>query len=129
PLVPPVTIATLSSSRFMHPPPACERPGCNYFVPEQGGREVSSRRREQRMDFRRRRAAAAVWPGDDFQQVTVQVVEVHSTSAVPVVDAAALAPVGVRPVCEAAFANPAEDPVELVLVHEEGVMLGRDLVA
>src|SRR5581483_12369645 len=83
---------------------------------------------EQRMELRRRRPAAPVRTGDDLQQVAVRIVEIDAATTVPIVDAAGLPPEGIRTVGELACANPGEDRVEFLLVHEERVVLRRDLV-
>src|SRR6516162_7404606 len=73
-------------------------------------------------------AAAAVGPGDDLQQVAVGIVEVQAAAAVTVAD---LPPPGlarIRPVRQILLADAAERGVELLLAHEERVMLGRYLL-
>ena len=87
----------------------------------------SNQCREQGMGSGRRCATAAVRTGNDFQQVAVRVVEVESAPTVPGIDLVALVAPGVSPVCQAPFTNPLEDLVEFELVHQESVMLGRDL--
>ena len=69
-------------------------------------------------------AAAAVGPGDDVQQVTVRVLEVQPAAAVPVVDNPRPGPPGIRPVRQVLAANPGKGSIELLLTHEEGVVLG-----
>src|SRR3990170_5726233 len=69
----------------------------------------------------------AVRPGDDLEDVAAGVVEVHATPAVVGVDHARLAVAGVRPERQTALLDTAEDPVELVLIDEEGVVLGGPL--
>src|SRR5262245_22663423 len=75
----------------------------------------------------RRCATAAVRTGDNLQKMAVRVVEVESAPAVPGVDLVALAAAWVGPVCQAPFTNPLEDLVEFVLVHQERIVLRRDL--
>src|SRR5260370_33258288 len=58
-------------------------------------------------------AAAAVWPGEDLEQVTVGILEVQAAAAVTVIDDAALASAGIRPVGQALVAGAAEGRVQL----------------
>src|SRR5690349_2509587 len=74
-------------------------------------------------------ATAAVGAGDDLEQVAVGVLEVQAAAPVPVVDLAAPAPAGIRPVGQVPFADPAERGVKLLLADQEGVMLRGDLPA
>src|SRR5207245_7405353 len=76
-----------------------------------------------------RLAAAAVRAGDDLQPVTVGVVEVQAAAAVVVVDRPGPALAGIRPIRQPPVPDAAEDGVELVLTHEERVVLGDDLSA
>src|SRR5215211_3272232 len=72
-------------------------------------------------------AAAAVRTGDDLEEVPVGVVEVHPAPAVVAVDPPGLRLPGVGPVVDAALEHPAEDGVELLLAHEERVVLCHDV--
>src|SRR5713101_7038983 len=74
-------------------------------------------------------AAAAIRAGDDLQPVTVGVVEVQAAAAVVVVDRPGPAFAGIRPVRQPPVPDAAEGGVELVLAHEERVVLGDDLSA
>jgi len=65
----------------------------------------------------RRLAAAAVGPGEDLQQVTVRVFEVHAAAAIPVVDHARLGPARIGPVPQALGADPAKGRVEVFLTN------------
>jgi hypothetical protein len=53
-------------------------------------------------------AAAAIGPGEDFQQVTVWVFEVHAPAAIALVDHARLGPTRIGPVPQALAADPAK---------------------
>ena len=70
-------------------------------------------------------AAAAVGPGNDLQQVTVRVFEVQSAAAVPVVDHPKPGLAGICPVREALATDMVKGRIEVLLTHEERVMLGR----
>src|SRR5207244_4830143 len=72
---------------------------------------------------------ASIGPGDDLHQVAARVLEVDAAAAEVAVDLARLLLSGVSPVLEAALADAAEDLVELLLAHEEGVVLHLDLHA
>src|SRR6266699_755726 len=74
-------------------------------------------------------AAAAVGAGEELEQVAVGVLEVHAAATVPAVDRAALGPPRIGPVRQVLFADPAEGGVELLLPHQERVVLGGYLVA
>ena len=75
-------------------------------------------------------SAAAVRAGsDDFEEVTVGILEVHAASAVVVIDLARL----LARAASAQWAslrspNPAEDLVELGFADQKGVVLRRDFV-
>src|SRR5690554_5105550 len=79
--------------------------------------------------IRRSAAAAPVGSGDDLEVVPVGIEEVHAPAAVVVVDLACTLASGIGPVLHLAIGNPAEDPVEVVLAHEEGVVDGLDALA
>src|SRR2546427_7308822 len=81
----------------------------------------------QRVWVRRRRAAAAVGTGDDFEQVSVRILEVDPTPIIPAVDLLALAAVRIGPVGKSPLPNPREDRVEFEFAYQEGVMLRCDL--
>src|SRR5207248_5782183 len=73
-------------------------------------------------------SAAAIWAGDDFKEMTVEILEVDAASAVVVIDLARLLARRIGPVGELAFADPAENLVEFSFADQEGVMLRRDFV-
>jgi len=56
-------------------------------------------------------------------RVAARVLEVDAAAAVVAVDPALLLPAGIGPVVETALLDAAEDLVELLLAHEEGVVL------
>jgi hypothetical protein len=60
--------------------------------------------------------------------VSIRIGEVHPSAAVVAVDLADPAAAGVCPVGQLPLLDPTEDLVELLLGHEEGVVLGDDLV-
>jgi hypothetical protein len=69
---------------------------------------------------------APVGSGDDFQVVAIGVGKVDTAPAITVVDLAGTVAHGVGPVLEAAFADAAEDGVEIGLTDQEGVVLRPD---
>ena len=71
-------------------------------------------------------SAAAVRAGDDFEEVTVGVLEVDTASAVVVIDLARLLPPGIGPAGKISIPNPAENLVEFGFADQKGVMLRRD---
>src|SRR5581483_11675614 len=73
--------------------------------------------------------AAAIGAGDELEHVAVGVLEVDAAAAVVVVDHAGLTPAWVGPERQVLRADPAEGGVELFLLHQEGVVLGRYLAA
>ena len=82
---------------------------------------------EQRVRRTRRRAAASVGPGDEFEEVSARVVEVDSAAVVPGVDSAGFAPLRIRPVGKAARAYARENRIELGFGDEECVVLSSDV--
>src|SRR6266540_458176 len=74
-------------------------------------------------------SAAAVRAGDDFEEVTVEILEVDAASAVVVIDLTSLLARRIGPVGKLAFANAAENLVEFSFADQKGVMLRRDFVA
>src|SRR5215831_974054 len=85
-------------------------------------------RRDQGMGSRRCRAAAAVWTGDDLQQVAVRIIEIDPTPTIPGIDLVTLVAVGVRPIGKVPLTNPREDLIEFNLDYKKGIVLRRDLV-
>ena len=73
-------------------------------------------------------AEASVRRGDDLEEVAARILEVHAAAAVVMVDLALLLLRRVGPVVEAALFDAAEDLVELLLAHEERVVLRFGLV-
>src|SRR2546429_8082681 len=71
----------------------------------------------------------AVWLGDDLEQVAAQILEVDATATEIVVDLSLLLLFGIGPVLELARLDAAEDLVELLLAHEERVVLHLDFHA
>src|SRR5207245_4429477 len=67
--------------------------------------------------------SAAVRPGDDLEEVAARILEVHAAAAVVAVDLALPLLLRVGPVVETALLDAPEDLVELLLAHEEGVVL------
>src|SRR5688572_12209561 len=61
--------------------------------------------------------------------MAARILEVHATAAEVMVDRALLALPGIGPVLEAALLDPAEDLIELLLAHQESVMLHLDFHA
>src|ERR1700722_5435337 len=62
--------------------------------------------------------AAAVWPGDDLQQVTVRVLEGHAAAAVAVVDHTGLGLAWIRPVRQLLGADAVKGCIEFLLADE-----------
>src|SRR5262249_50709718 len=71
--------------------------------------------------------AAAIWAGNDFQQMAARVLEIDAASAVVMVDLPRLGPRRIGPMGEALFFHAGEDLVELRLAHQESVVLRPDL--
>ena len=74
-------------------------------------------------------AAAAVWPGNDLEQVAIRIFEVQAAAAVTVVDRPALGLARICPVRQVLIADATERGVELFLANEKRIMLGRDILA
>src|SRR5205814_1269202 len=74
------------------------------------------------------RAATAIGSRDDLEVVAVWIVPVEPASAVVAVDAARLLMRRVSPVRQPTCLDALEDMVELVLAHEEGVVLDRQML-
>ena len=60
--------------------------------------------------------------------MTVEILEIHAASAVVMIDLARLLARRIGPVGKLAFANPAENLVELGFADQKGVVLRRDFV-
>src|SRR5437763_2823980 len=71
--------------------------------------------------------AGPVRAGDDLEEVSVRVPEVHASTAVVAVDLPPPPERRIGPVLEPPLGDPTEDLVELVLADEERVVLRRDL--
>src|SRR5262249_9134623 len=71
--------------------------------------------------------AAAVRKGDDFEQMAIGVLEVHSAAAIVVVDSAGPLLPGVGPVLESSLAQTGEDSVEIVFRYQKGIVLRGNL--
>jgi hypothetical protein len=73
------------------------------------------------------RSAAAVRPGDDFEKMSVGIVEIDAATVVPSVDLARLPMEGIGPIANAAFAQTIDDAVELAFRDEKREMARGDL--
>src|SRR3954465_8932710 len=73
-------------------------------------------------------ASRPVWAGDDRERGARRVVEVDPAAAVDVVDLARPATARIGPVLHAAVADLPVDRVELVLGHQERIVLRPDLL-
>src|SRR5207245_7100480 len=71
-------------------------------------------------------ATAPIRPRDDLKVVPVEVVPIHASAAIVVVDSIRLLVCRVGPVRKPALADAPEDPVELFFAHKEGVVLYED---
>src|SRR5262245_61470208 len=68
-------------------------------------------------------AAAAIWAGDDFEEVAVWILEIDSAPTVVVIDCTFLFLRGVSPIGQLPIAHPAEDRIELGLADQESIVL------
>src|SRR5687767_7637587 len=75
----------------------------------------------------RRSAATAVRTGDDLQPMPVRTLPIEAATPVPVVDLVRLTLEGVGPPRAAVTSQATENEVELLLTHEERVVLAVDL--
>src|SRR3546814_10464932 len=71
--------------------------------------------------------AAAVRPGDDFEQMALGIVEVEAAAAEIAVDLLRLLLAGIGPVVQAARSDAGTDRIELLVADQKGVVLQRDL--
>src|SRR5437867_3019598 len=72
-------------------------------------------------------AATAIGAGEDLQPVAIRIIPIDAAAAVAVVDLTRPALAGIGPVGQPALADAAEDLIELVLAHEEGVVHHREV--
>ena len=72
--------------------------------------------------------ARSVGPGDDLQVVPRRILEVDAAAAVVVVDLAGPAAPRIGPVLQTALADASVDRVELVLGHQERIVLRADVL-
>src|SRR5437762_7764588 len=72
------------------------------------------------------RSPATVRTRQNLEQMAIRVDEVEASSALVVVDLAGTLLEGIGPVLECASADAREDRIEVVLVDQEGVVLGND---
>src|SRR5262245_28332755 len=72
-------------------------------------------------------AAAAIWAGYDFEEVTVWILEIDSAPTVVVIDFTFYFLRGIGPVGQLPIAHPADDCIELGLADQEGIVLWRNL--
>ena len=74
-----------------------------------------------------RSAAATVWTSDDFEQMTIRVLEVHAAAAVAVIDLAGAGLSRIGPIRETPLEDAGKDRVEFGLADEESIVLRGDL--
>src|SRR5262245_53471006 len=70
-------------------------------------------------------STSAVRPRDDLEIVAVEVVPVQAAAAVVTIDLECLLMPRVGPIRQAALTDAREDRVELLLAHQEGIVLDR----
>ena len=73
-----------------------------------------------------RRAAAAVRPRDNFQEMPIGVIPIHPAAAIPRVDLTFFTAVRVCPIGQASVLDPQEYCIELSLVHQKRIVLRLD---
>src|SRR3990172_1797141 len=125
----PTTTTVATSERVVCPIPGTSEPSSRPGFRRSVAGRCARSKPQTAMAWRRRLdlSGVRVGPRDDLEDVPARVIEVHAASAVVGVDLALQPVTGVGPVGEAARLDAAEDPVELVLAHEEGVVLRRGL--
>jgi hypothetical protein len=69
---------------------------------------------------------AAVRPGDDFEKMTVGILEVHPAATIVTVDFVGVLSSWIGPMFDRSFANASKDLIELVFAYEKGVVLRRN---
>ena len=68
-------------------------------------------------------SAAAIGAGEDFQEVTVRVLEIDSSAAIVVIDFTRPGFGGIGPIGTPPLSNPSKNFVELSLTHKKGIVL------
>src|SRR5262245_48613682 len=68
-------------------------------------------------------SAAAIGAGEDFQEVTVRILEIDSAAAIIVIDFTRLGFGGIGPIGTPPLSNPSKNFVELSLTHKKGIVL------